>query len=87
MSYAIPIDTPELGSDDQKQKYEIYGDDAQVTIYAVIYRQQGDNWQPLEEQESASQTDNICHPLVYTTARQIPAPNYFMLLKCNKFTH
>lgn len=37
ISIATPIDTPEMGSDDRKQKYEVYGDDAQVPIYAVIY--------------------------------------------------
>jgi hypothetical protein len=49
MSNATLIDTLELGSDDQKQKYEIYGDDAKTPTYAVIYQQQGDSWQPLEE--------------------------------------
>ena len=43
------IDTLELGSGGQKQKYEIYGDDDQMPTYAVIYRQQGDSWQALEE--------------------------------------
>ncbi|MDQ1215082.1 hypothetical protein [Pantoea anthophila] len=43
------IDTLELGSGGQKQKYEIYGDDDQTPTYAVIYRQQGDSWQALEE--------------------------------------
>ena len=43
------IDTLELGSGGQKQKYEIYGDDDQTPTYAVIYRQQGDSWQKLEE--------------------------------------
>lgn len=39
MSNATLIDTLELGSDEQKQKYEIYGDDAQTPTFAVIYRQ------------------------------------------------
>ncbi|MGD9426975.1 hypothetical protein ACLHDD_18100 [Pantoea sp. NSTU24] len=43
------IDTVELGSENQKQKYEIYGEDAQTPAYAVIYRQQGSDWQPLAE--------------------------------------
>ncbi len=43
------IDTLELGSGGQKQKYEIYGDDDQTPTYAVIYRQQGESWQALEE--------------------------------------
>lgn len=49
MSNATLIDTIELGSDEHKQKYEIYGDDAKTPTHAVIYRQQGDSWQPLEE--------------------------------------
>lgn len=47
MADATLIDTLELGSDDQKQKYEIYGEDAQTPTHAVIYRQQGSDWQPL----------------------------------------
>lgn len=49
MADATLIDTLELGSDDQKQKYEIYGEDAQTPTHAVIYRQQGNDWQPLED--------------------------------------
>ena len=49
VSNATLIDTLELGSDEQKQKYEIYGDDAQTPTFAVIYRQQGDSWQQLDE--------------------------------------
>lgn len=49
MSNATLIDTLELGSDEQKQKYEIYGDDVQTPTFAVIYRQQGDSWQQLDE--------------------------------------
>jgi len=49
MSNATLIDTLELGSDDQKQKYEIYGDDEQTPVFAVISRQQDGEWQPLEE--------------------------------------
>ncbi|MEN4833786.1 hypothetical protein [Pantoea vagans] len=45
MSDATLIDTLEFGSDEQKQKYEIYGDDAQTPTFAVISRQQGDGWQ------------------------------------------
>ncbi len=40
MSDATLIDTLEFGSDEQKQKYEIYGDDAQTPTFAVISRQQ-----------------------------------------------
>ncbi|KKB02833.1 hypothetical protein [Pantoea anthophila] len=43
------IDTLELGSGGQKQKYEIYGDDDHTPTYAVIYRQQGESWQAQEE--------------------------------------
>ena len=49
MSDATLIDTLEFGSDEQKQKYEIYGDDAQTPTFAVISRQQGESWQKLEE--------------------------------------
>lgn len=49
MADALLIDTLELGSDTQKQKYEIYGEDEQTPVYAVIYQQQGSDWQPLEE--------------------------------------
>lgn len=49
MTDATLIDTLEFGSDQQKQKYEIYGDDARTPTHAVIYRQQQGEWQPLDE--------------------------------------
>lgn len=57
MSDATLIDTLEFGSDEQKQKYEIYGDDAQTPTFAVISRQQGDGWQKLEAKISFAAQD------------------------------
>ncbi|MDE8558514.1 hypothetical protein [Pantoea vagans] len=57
MSDATLIDTLEFGSDEHKQKYEIYGDDAQTPTFAVISRQQGDSWQKLQEKISFAAQD------------------------------
>ncbi|ORM53303.1 hypothetical protein HA41_08790 [Pantoea conspicua] len=57
MTDATLIDTLEFGSDQQKQKYEIYGDDARTPTHAVIYRQQQGEWQPLDETLSFAAQD------------------------------
>lgn len=57
MTDATLIDTLEFGSDQQKQKYEIYGNDARTPTHAVIYRQQQGEWQPLDETLSFAAQD------------------------------
>ncbi|MBZ6397372.1 MULTISPECIES: hypothetical protein [Pantoea] len=57
MTDATLIDTLEFGSDSRKQKYEIYGVDAQTPTHAVIYRQQDGEWQALDETLSFAAQD------------------------------
>lgn len=66
MADSILIDTLHFGPENAPaQKYEIYGDDEKTPTYALIYQQNGNGWQKLdetlsfaakEEQEEATKT-------------------------------
>ncbi|GBP03584.1 hypothetical protein EVAR_101260_1 [Eumeta japonica] len=81
MSDATLIDTLEFGSNEQKQKYEIYGDDAQTPTFAVISRQQGDGWQKLEEKSASRRMNSRKRRDQWATVPAIRCPIYAICLR------